>query len=420
MPPGDPKSVVTPVRRGDETFVTTREVLVYPPKYDKDGNVIGEDFDQPGHPEKVTEAVTKNEEDIFVVVASNLEIFVDSVLNQEAWGPWQRIKDSGYEDGFTAPIQPIAAVKRDEHQLDIFVTGRDGVVFTNYVVDHGDWNNWIWIDDAAHPDQRWRAAPGSPVTAVKRDEHQLDIFVVGHGGAIFTNWVVDDGPWNEWIRIEDSGYEDGFTAPIQPIAAVKRDEHQLDIFVTGRDGVVFTNYVVDHGDWNNWIWIDDAAHPDQRWRAAPGSPVTAVKRDEHQLDIFVVGPDGQIYTNWVTDHGHWNNWIRIGRDFTAPIQPIAAVKRDEHQLDIFLTAHGNGIDGVYTNWVVDHGSWQDEWLRIDDYQSPDHFIVPSGSPVTAVKRDDHQLDIFVVDGHGHIRTNWVMDHDHWNYWVQLS
>jgi hypothetical protein len=311
-------------------------------------------------------------------------------------------------------------VEQIKNQMDIFAVGTDGGVYTNWVVDHDPWNRWIRIVDSGFWDN-FTVPPQSVVTAIKRDEHQMDIFAIARGGEVFTNWVVDHRPWNVWIRIADPSFGDGFTVPLQSVVtAVKRDEHQVDIFAVGKDGGVYTNWVVDHDPWNVWIRIADPNFGDG-FTVPPPSVVTAIKRDEHHMDIFAVGRGGEVFTNWVVDHGHWNQWIRIadpnfGDGFTVPPQTVVtAVKRDEHQLDIFAVGKDGG---VYTNWVVDHNPWN-QWIRIADPNFGDGFTVPLLSTVAAVKRDDDFEDVFAVGKDGGVYTNWVVEHGPWNQWIRL-
>jgi hypothetical protein len=371
-------------------------------------------------------------------------------------------------------LSVVTATKREDHWVDIFVgAGSDGVQ-TNWVINHDPWNDWIHLTDPAYEDgftapprawvmpvlrgefhteettASWHPSP-SPGSAdpyhgygpghpygygypyggaspygssgywvssqVTVDHEQEDIFVVGRDGGVYTNWVVDHRPWTRWLRLTDPRYDDGFTVPVSAVVwPLKRDETQEDIFVVGQNGIVYTNYVVGNDPWTGWIPIDPTL------RALPGSVVSAITRDDRQEDLFVVGPEGGIYTNWVIDHGTWNNWIRLtdpAYDDGFTVEPgsvVWAVKRDEQQLDIFVV----GRDGsVFTNWVsFDGNQWLNwnQWLRIPGNPSP-----PSKSVVTAVKRDEHQEDIFVVGEGGQVYTTYVIDNDPWNNeWIPIG
>jgi hypothetical protein len=59
----------------------------------------------------------------------------------------------------------------------------------------------------------------------------------------------------------------------------------------------------------------------------PGAPVAAVSRNPNQLDLFITGYNGVVYTNWWTAGFDWsginNNWrpISPGPALTANPEP---------------------------------------------------------------------------------------------------
>src|SRR5450755_1012364 len=73
---------------------------------------------------------------------------------------------------------------------------------------------------------------------------------------------------------------------------------------------------------NGWDRIEDLSYGDG-FKVQPGSPITAIKRDDRQVDIFVVGReqtvgqrDSPVFTNWMDqeadpEHPHWNRWLRL-------------------------------------------------------------------------------------------------------------
>jgi hypothetical protein len=95
------------------------------------------------------------------------------------------------------------------------------------------------------------------------------------------------------------------------VAAVSRNPNQLDLFITGGDGVVYTSWWSAGSDWsginNNWRKIGGFF--------PPGAPVAAVSRNPDQLDLFIFGNDGSVYTSWWTAGFDWsginNNWRLI-------------------------------------------------------------------------------------------------------------
>ena len=87
-----------------------------------------------------------------------------------------------------------------------------------------------------------------------------------------------------------------------------RESGQLDCFITGNDGRVYTSWWHEGSDWSG---IND------NWRAIGGffpaaAPVAALARMSDQLDCFITGNDGRVYTSWWHEGSDWsginNNW----------------------------------------------------------------------------------------------------------------
>jgi hypothetical protein len=90
-------------------------------------------------------------------------------------------------------------------------------------------------------------------------------------------------------------------------SAVARKADQLDLFVVGLDGRVYTTW---WSEGNDWFVVTDDWRPIGGFFPA-GAPVSAVARKPEQLDLFVVGNDGRAYTSWWSG-GEWSgindNW----------------------------------------------------------------------------------------------------------------
>jgi hypothetical protein len=145
------------------------------------------------------------------------------------------------------------------------------------------------------------------VSAVSRNPNQLDIFVTGNDGCVYTSAWSAGGAWsgvgNKWWNIG------GVFPKGTPVAAVSRNPNQLDLFVTGNDGCVYTSAWSAGGAWsglgNKW-WNIGGVFP-------KGTPVTAVSRDTNHLDLFISGLDSGVYTSAWSAGGVWtgigNRWM---------------------------------------------------------------------------------------------------------------
>jgi hypothetical protein len=208
------------------------------------------------------------------------------------------------------------------------------------VPDSGDWSG---IYD------NWRPIggffpKGAPITAVTRNPGQLDLFVCGNDGRVYTSWWYQG---QDWSGVNDNWRSiGGFFPPGAPIAAVARTPDNLDLFICGNDGRVYTSWWYQGQDWSG---VND------NWRSIggvfpAGAPVAAVARTSNNLDLFICGNDGRVYTSWWYQGVDWSgvndNWRSIGGFFPAGA-PVAAVARTPNNLDVFIC----GNDGrVYTSW----------------------------------------------------------------------
>lgn len=326
---------------------------------------------------------------------------------QTQW--WNAAPGSGWADhqpsAITAahlarPGSPVAAVPRTPSRMDIFCAGPDGSVITQFW--DGAGSGW---SHPAFPITRAGAARAdSGVVAVARTPQHLDVFWVSPGGAITTHWA-DDAPISGWS--DHTPFPVTAAGAVQVgsgLAVVSRLPSHLDIFWAGPDGAVWT------------MWWDGAA-PDGNWpehkpfpvtgpgKARLGSPVVAVARIPDHIDVFWIGPDGAIMTQWwdATAHMGWGDHAPFALTAPAaagPASGLAAVARTPLHLDLFWIAP----DGAVMTHFWDAGP-PARWA-----QNPFPISQPKaarpGSPLTASARTPMHLDVFWVMPDGSIGTNW--------------
>ena len=199
--------------------------------------------------------------------------------------------------------------------------------------------DWSGLND------RWRNIggifpPRAPVTAIARTPDIIDLFVTGNDGRVYTSWWVAGSDWSgvndRWRNIG------GFFPPGAPVAAVARKPGNIDLFITGNDGRVYTSWWVGGSDWSG---LND------RWRNIggifpPGAPLSAVARTPDNLDVFVSGNDGRVYTSWWSAGHDWSGlndrWRNIGGFFPRGA-PVAAVARTPNNLDLFITGNDGRV-----------------------------------------------------------------------------
>ena len=159
-----------------------------------------------------------------------------------------------------------------------------------------------------------RVPPGSVVTAIARKSDQIDLFVVGNDGGIYSTWWNPSDGWegnHNWFRI---GQPQHNVPPGSVVTAIARNPDQIDLFVVGHNGGIYSTWWNPNDGWegnHNWFRIGpDWANVPQR------SVVSAIARRPDQIDLFVVGNDGGIYSTWWNPNDGWeanHNWFRIGQ-----------------------------------------------------------------------------------------------------------
>ena len=296
----------------------------------------------------------------------------------------------------------VTAVSRSRDKLDIFVTDRNGVIFTAaWEPRFTDWWHGWWQLNGG------RAAPGAPVHAVSRSTDKLDAFVIGTDSRVytaawepaFTDW------WHGWWQLNG-----GVAAPGAHVTVVSRSANKLDAFVVGTDGGIYTAaWEPGFTDWwHGWWRIGNI-------RAPQGARVHAVSRRRDKLDIFVTDVNGAIMTAaWepaFTDgwHGWWS--LRGAGQPLAPLSPRSlAVPTNSTCSWSELTAASTPRPGNRASPTagMDGGDWQHSGA--------------SGAPVHAVSRSADKLDIFVTDVNGAILTAaWEPAFtDWWHGWWALN
>ncbi|MFD5179913.1 Dot/Icm T4SS effector Zinc-dependent metalloprotease LegP [Nocardia sp. NPDC058379] len=331
--------------------------------------------------------------------ADHLDLFItgnDGRVYTSWWhagSEWSGFGDRWRNIGGVFPAgAAVGAVARTSNNLDVFTVGNDGRVYTSWWQAGSDWSG---IGD------RWRNIGGvfprtARVSATARRSDHLDLFVTGNDGRVYTSWWHQGG---DWSGVGDRWRNIGGVFPASArVTSVARTANTLDLFITGNDGRVYTSWWQAGSDWSG---IGD------RWRTIggifpAGAPVTVVARTADHLDLFITGNDGCVYTSWWHQGGDWsgigNRWRNIGGVF-PPGAPVAAVARTSNNLDLFIT----GNDGrVYTSW------WQagSDWSGIGNRWRNIGGVFPAGGPVAAVARTPGELDAFTTGNDGRVYTSW--------------
>ena len=250
---------------------------------------------------------------------------------------WFRLVDPNFGDLFTVPPQSeISVLSRYPTHLDLFVVGRDSAVYSTFWDANGGWfNHWFRLGDTNFADG-FKVPIRSPVSSLSRYPDHIDLFVSGFDGGVYsTFWDVNGGWFNRWFRLGDTNFGDNFTIPPgSPVSCLSRYQDHIDLFVSGRDGGVYSTFWDVNGGWfNRWFRLGDTNFGDN-FTIPPGSPVSCLSRYPDHIDLFVSGRDGGVYsTFWDVNGGWFNRWFRLGDtnfgdNFTIPPgSPVSCLSR---------------------------------------------------------------------------------------------
>lgn len=301
-------------------------------------------------------------------------------------------------------------------QLDTFFIGHDGGLYVAWVVGTGAWNAPFRITPAN------MAPPGAPVAAGSNAmiplavfpsepagtdavgfNARLNVFFVGHDGALYVSSVVGVGQWEQPRRISDVG----LAPPGAAVVAGPQTSRQLDVFFVGRDGAVYVAWAVDPDNhWHGPIRITPPAV------APAGAELALGYQGSNQLDVFFVGGNGALHVAWVVGTGAWAGPVGISPEGVAPPGArLVTGKQTPDQLDVFFVGNRGALN---VSWVVGGGTWAGP-IGI----SGDGVAAP-GAGVASGMQTGQQMDVFFVGGNGALHVSWVVGTGNWAGPVAIS
>ena len=183
-------------------------------------------------------------------------------------------------------------------------------------------------------------AAGTGPCIVVQGENYWYLFVTGYNNALWYNQCNLQDPnlpnwgWGGWVSL-------GGQLTSSP-SAVVLPSGQIDVYVHGTDGAVWSTTTTNNGaSWSNWYQIGG--------QVAPGTGPGVSGWSGHE-DLFVVGTDGALWQKTWTASG-WSGWASLGGSgFTSS---PAAVSRVSGVIDV----HVRGSDGTDNELSYSNGAW---------------------------------------------------------------
>ena len=259
--------------------------------------------------------------------------------------------------------------------------------------------------------------PRSSQNSVARTPDHLDLFWSGNDGAIWTTWWdahVNSGNWNPAFTMSPPVAAE----PGTPIAGVARNSQHLEVFWVGYDGGIWTNWWDQNADNAQWHAPRSLAGPAA---AQIGSAVTVVARTTDHLDLFWVGQDGGIWTTWwdaFIDSAQWHPPFRIAGPVAARLgSPVNAISRNNSHLDLFWVGMEGALATTWWDQNIDSASWH----PVSPLTGPG--AIQLGAPLCSVSRTQDHLDLFWTGQDGAVWSTWWdahVDNAQWHPPFSLS
>jgi hypothetical protein len=160
------------------------------------------------------------------------------------------------------------------------------------------------------------------------------------------------GDWSDWLELRDRDPGVRRVFPVgAPVAALSTGPNATNLFVVGLDnegkggGRVYSKFFPDPvhpRDWSDWFPLGDNVFP-------VGAPVTALSLAPGASSLYVVGLDGQMWSNFFPSDGRpeWSGWFALGPN-TIPLRSkIAAVSTGPGETSLFVVGSDGQVWSAY-------------------------------------------------------------------------
>jgi hypothetical protein len=237
--------------------------------------------------------------------------------------------------------------------------------------------------------------------------------------ATHTIYVILNSPGSQTITATDlythsitatTGQIQNNPAPHVTSLLMGQGSNQINLFRVGQDGRVYTNYFNGQG-WLSGYAIDGARFP-------VDAHISALLMDTAgHINLFGVDLNGHVVTTYWNGTS-WGSWYVVqGPNGTTPTFPVGG---DIAALLMDAAGHIN-LFGVDANGHVETTYWAPGWTNWYTVQGPNSTSpsFPAGTGVSALLMDTAgHINLFAVDVSGHVETTyWAPGWTNW-YGVQ--
>ena len=291
----------------------------------------------------------------------------------------------------------------------LYAVREDGHVWANFfpaVAASDKWNGWFTLGPNVF-------TPRTVVSALSNTSGATSLYVAGLDGQVWTNFYpAADGSskWNGWLALGPNVFPTDAT-----VSVVSTAPGATSLYIVASDGQVWMDFypAADGGSkWNGWLTLGPNVFP-------KGATVSSVSLAKGATSLYVMGLDGQVWTNFypaADGSSKWNGWLALGPNVFPTDATVSVVSTVPGATSLYIV----GLDGqVWTNFypAANGGSKWNGWLAL----GPNVF--PKGAAVSSISLAKGATSLYVMGLDGQVWTNFYPAADgssKWNGWLALG
>jgi surface antigen len=276
---------------------------------------------------------------------------------------------------------------------DLFVLGRNGAVWHDYVTTRGPWSGWVSLGAP----RGVRLAPD--VSAGIGLGGEENIFVRATNGTVWGNHY-DGRGWASWSSL---GAPRGVTL-VSDVTIGTNPNGAQEIFARASNGSVWHDYAAGTR-WSGWSNLGGARG------AVLASNITVATDASGSEELFARANNDSIWHDYLTPRGTWSGWGDLGGARGTAIVTDLTVSIDETGHEEVFARASNGT--IWHDYVTPRGSWSG-WGSLG---APPGTVLGYALTVGINLHGDEEL--FARATNGSVWHRWVTSRG-WSAWGNLG
>jgi hypothetical protein len=238
----------------------------------------------------------------------------------------------------------------------VFWVALDGSVNTVWWNQYANYGNWNTAFSLSGPG----SALASKISVVCRLSTCLDLFWVAPDGSVRSVWwnaAINNGDWNGEFNVAPAGSAATSTwqsSPWELATAIARTPTHIDVFWVGPDGSIRTNWW-DQAAYAAWNTPFNVAPPGS---AAPGAQIITLCRNNNMVMLFWVTPTGGVSTTvWDGNFNAWRPVTQLASNGNAVQGTLSAIARTSSSTELVWTSPDGSMKVMGWNFDLNNANW---------------------------------------------------------------